>query len=154
MWLVKCIILSIVVDVDTRQRATDAFMLHSAKSFVLPITKSSARFALGPPCSKHTTTLFSSIVGDETGSDDDDEEPGKMKVSEIKAELKLRGVLFNDCFDKEALVSRLQEARQSGRANPEILNRFNKEKVGGLFSDLCCFVYAMKIHFLSTITIL
>lgn len=140
MWLVKCIILSIAVDVDTRQKATDAFMLHSVKSFVQPITKSSARFALGPPCSRHTTTLSSSIVGDETGSDDDDdEEPGKMKVSEIKAELNLRGVLFNDCFDKEALVSRLHEARQSGRANPEILNRFNKEKVGELFSDLCWF---------------
>jgi hypothetical protein len=122
----------LLIPFNIRPKATGAFMLHSIKSFVLPATKSSARFALVPVCSRRAK-LFSSGAGDEGGGDDDDEEPGKMKVSEIKAELKLRGVSFNDCFDKEALVSRLQEARQFGKANPEILNRFNKEKVGELF---------------------
>jgi len=142
MWFLKCIII-LSIPFNTRPKATDAFMLHSIKSFVLPATKSSARFALVPVCSRRATTLFSSEVGDEGSGDDDDEEPGKMKISEVKAELKLRGVSFSDCFDKEALVSRLQEARQSGKANPEILNRFNKEKVGELFI-LCMLVTATR----------
>ena len=36
-----------------------------------------------------------------------------MRVSEIKAELQQRSVDFTDCFDKESLVQRLQEARAS-----------------------------------------
>lgn len=38
----------------------------------------------------------------------------EMKVKEIKTELKERGVSFADCFDRESLTKRLQEAR----ANP------------------------------------
>jgi len=67
-----------------------------------------------------------------TDSEQDDEEkvePGKMRVSEIKAELDLRGVGYADCFDKDSLSQRLMEARSSGKANPEILERFNKAKV-------------------------
>ena len=71
-------------------------------------------------------------VHDDDNDDDDDEEevePGKMRVSEIKAELDMRGVSYADCFDKESLATRLEEARATGKANPEILEKFNKAKV-------------------------
>ena len=67
--------------------------------------------------------------------DDDDEEtpPGQMRVSEIKAELDLRGISYTDCFDKESLAERLVEARQTGQANPEILDKFNRQKIEETF---------------------
>jgi len=66
--------------------------------------------------------------------DEEEVEPGKMRVSEIKSELEMRGVKFNDCFDKESLVERLQEARATGRADPEILNEFNKKRLEQTYS--------------------
>jgi thioredoxin len=36
---------------------------------------------------------------------------GTMKLRDIQAELKIMGVPFSDCFDKESLTSRLREAR-------------------------------------------
>mmetsp|Transcript_4785 Transcript_4785/g.6917 ORF Transcript_4785/g.6917 Transcript_4785/m.6917 type:complete len:205 (-) Transcript_4785:1879-2493(-) len=65
----------------------------------------------------------------EVGDEDEDVTPGQMRISEIKAELKMRAVQFDDCFDKESLVERLNEARATGRANPDILNEFNKKKL-------------------------
>lgn len=67
-------------------------------------------------------------------TDDEDIEPGKMRVSEIKAELDLREVSYKDCFDKEALVQRLQEARATGKANPAILEKFNKQNLEQTFN--------------------
>lgn len=61
--------------------------------------------------------------------EDDHAPPGEMRVSEIKAELDLRKVSYNDCFDKDALVERLMEARATGKANPEILDTFNKQNL-------------------------
>ena len=80
--------------------------------------------------------LLSSPTDSFVPEDEDDEEvePGKMRVSEIKSELRMRGVKFDDCFDKESLVERLQEARATGRADPEILNEFNKKKLEENFS--------------------
>ena len=70
------------------------------------------------------------------GDDDEEEvEPGKMRVSEIKAELQLRGINFADCFDKESLVARLEEARASGKADPSILQQFNKQKLEQQFKE-------------------
>lgn len=70
--------------------------------------------------------------------DDDDEEqvpPGEMRISEIKAELDLRGVTYQDCFDKESLADRLVEARATGKANPEILEKFNRQKIEETFKE-------------------
>jgi ankyrin repeat protein len=53
----------------------------------------------------------------------------QMKVSEIKAELDLRQVDYDDCFDRESLADRLHEARAQGRADPNILDRFNKQNL-------------------------
>lgn len=62
-------------------------------------------------------------------------EPGKMRVSEIKSELDLRGISYADCFDKESLVLRLEEARATGKADPSILEKFNKQKLEQQFKD-------------------
>jgi hypothetical protein len=65
----------------------------------------------------------------EIGPTDDDVEPplpGQMKISEIKSELDLRAVSYSDCFDRESLETRLNEARCTGKADPSILDRFNK----------------------------
>lgn len=66
---------------------------------------------------------------EEFEDDDEEIEPGKMRVSEIKAELKLRNVYFSDCFDKESLTNRLIEARASGKSDPSLLDEFNKRKL-------------------------
>jgi hypothetical protein len=85
-----------------------------------------------------TTTAIFSSTAEPTRPDDDDEEevePGKMRVSEIKAELDLREVSYTDCFDKESLVQRLQEARATGKADPSILQKFNKQNLEQQFSE-------------------
>jgi hypothetical protein len=74
---------------------------------------------------------------DDEDDDDDDEEvePGQMRLSEIKSELELRGVDYSDCFDRESLTQKLIEARASGKANPEILDKFNKAKLEETFNE-------------------
>jgi hypothetical protein len=79
----------------------------------------------------------SSSVDDDNHDDDQESEqqqeqvaaPNQMKISEIKAELDLRQVDYDDCFDKESLAARLQLARAQGRADPQILNQFNKQNL-------------------------
>ena len=61
--------------------------------------------------------------------DDEDEEIGTMRVSELKSELKLRKVDFSDCFDKESLAKKLRDARASGKSDPSIIDQFNKQRV-------------------------
>jgi hypothetical protein len=80
--------------------------------------------------------------GDDDDDDDDDDDeddepvaPGKMRVSEIKAELELRGIRYADCFDKDALVDRLETARATGRADPTILEQFNKQALERTFAE-------------------
>lgn len=60
--------------------------------------------------------------------------PNLMRVSEIKGELEWRGIDYSTCIDKESLVITLEQARASGRANPNILNQFNKQKLEETFS--------------------
>ena len=50
-----------------------------------------------------------------------------MRVSELKAELSLRGVSADGCFEKEELVQKLARARAEGRADPSVIDAFNKE---------------------------
>ncbi len=103
------------------------------------------------PFRRPTMCLWDAItpVDDEDDDEDDDEneeiEPGEMRVSEIKAELDLRGVEYKDCFDKESLSQRLMEARVSGKADPKILEKFNRAKVcqGTLNGELLEFRYAI-----------
>ena len=84
--------------------------------------------------SRHQRRQASSSSEPIVEDDDEDEtEPGKMRVSEIKAELDLREVAYKDCFDKESLIQRLQDARSTGKANPKILEKFNKQKLEETF---------------------
>merc|ERR1719217_802910 len=53
-----------------------------------------------------------------------------MKVSEIKAELDLRGISYEGLFEKAELARALAQSRSQGRADPEILNQFNRQKNG------------------------
>jgi hypothetical protein len=83
-------------------------------------------------------TLASGTVSDDDDDDDDDDEeiaPNNMRVAEIKAELDLREVSYADCFDKESLVERLEGARATGKANPKILEKFNKQKLEETFAE-------------------
>ena len=50
-------------------------------------------------------------AGEVIDVDAEEEEPGTMRVKEIKAELDLRGVNYSDCFDKESLAQKLVQAR-------------------------------------------
>lgn len=68
----------------------------------------------------------------EIGPTDDDVDPplpGQMKISEIKSELDLRKVSHTDCFDRESLEVRLNDARSSGKADPSIIDEFNKRNL-------------------------
>eukprot|EP00581_Thalassiosira_minuscula_P006679 CAMPEP_0183703034 /NCGR_PEP_ID=MMETSP0737-20130205/930_1 /TAXON_ID=385413 /ORGANISM="Thalassiosira miniscula, Strain CCMP1093" /LENGTH=216 /DNA_ID=CAMNT_0025929731 /DNA_START=29 /DNA_END=679 /DNA_ORIENTATION=+ len=68
----------------------------------------------------------------EIGPTDDDVDPplpGQMKISEIKSELDLRKVSHSDCFDRESLELRLIDARSSGRADPSIIDEFNRRNL-------------------------
>ena len=47
-----------------------------------------------------------------------------MSVDELKAELEMRGVNYDDCISKTELVSRLIESRATGKADTEILDDF------------------------------
>ena len=49
-----------------------------------------------------------------------------MTVDELKAELELRGINYEDCISKNELVNRLITGRVSGKASKEILDKFNQ----------------------------
>ena len=48
-----------------------------------------------------------------------------MSVDELKSELELRGIVYDDCISKNELVDRLIQSRADGRASPNILEQFN-----------------------------
>ncbi len=77
------------------------------------------------------------FLGDTVDDGDIEEfvEPGTMRVSEIRSELEMRGIDYFDCFDKESLAERLIEARATGKANPEIIEKFNKAKLEQTFRE-------------------
>merc|ERR1712146_91919 len=68
-------------------------------------------------------------MGENSDNVDEDEltPPGKMKASEIKAELDLRGVSYAGVFERSELESLLNDARLDGIARPEILEKFNEQ---------------------------
>ena len=97
-----------------------------ASLFVSSLSKSQSSF--------QATHLYN--TASDNGDDDEEEiEPGKMRVSEIKAELDLRGIDYSMCFDKESLSEVLEEARAVGKANPDILDTFNKAKLEETYNE-------------------
>lgn len=53
----------------------------------------------------------------------------KMRASEIKAELDMRGVGYAGIFEKDELVSKLIEARSLGKADPSLIDDFIKDNL-------------------------
>lgn len=113
-------------------------MLHRALHHVLAaaILGATQSFVVVPAVIRSKLPRRMSEVTMNNDDDDDEEDvaPGEMRVSEIKSELDMRGIGYVDCFDKEALVDRLKEARATGRSNPDILSDFNKKKLEENFS--------------------
>jgi len=50
-----------------------------------------------------------------------------MKAQEIKAELNMRGVSWEGCYDKTDLQRLLRESRMNGKSDPKILEQFNRQ---------------------------
>lgn len=50
----------------------------------------------------------------------------KMSIDELKAELDLRDVNYDECFSKSELVTKLAASRVAGRADTKILDQFNE----------------------------
>jgi hypothetical protein len=50
-----------------------------------------------------------------------------MSIDELKAELDLRGVDYQDCVSKTQLAQKLIETRALGKANPNIIDKFNND---------------------------
>jgi len=116
-----CILNACKTNSFTRECHSISGSLHRQSDFAFVIK----------PQSKYLRRMTGQSVT-EIGYDDEDDEqisPGKMRVSEIKAELQLRGVRFDDCFDKESLSTRLDEARATGKSDPKILDQFNKKRL-------------------------
>ena len=59
-----------------------------------------------------------------------------MRVSELKDELKFLGVNYADCFDKESLISRLQQARDNEVANARVANTEQDSANDSRYSDI------------------
>ena len=78
---------------------------------------SSLSFLSFPRFRRHSFHPNSAVTGD-MGEN-------QMTVDELKAELDMRGVNFDDCISKNELVDRLVATRVSGKANPDILKRYN-----------------------------
>ena len=89
-----------------------------------------AAFAINTLGPVRTTSSLGMVI--EIGPTDDDVDPplpGQMKISEIKSELDLRAVTYNDCFDRDSLEARLNEARASGKADPSLIDEFNRRNL-------------------------
>lgn len=56
----------------------------------------------------------------------DDDRVADMTLDEIKAELEVRAVNYEDCFSKRELIQKLGKARREGKATPDIFNQFNE----------------------------
>jgi len=52
-----------------------------------------------------------------------------MSIDEIKAELDMRKVNYEDCLSKNELVTRLMESRVTGKADPEILKNLQDDPI-------------------------
>ena len=115
----------------------------TATGFVLyQVGRSRRSEKVWPSCRGKTELLHSYPIvenGPIDNDDDDDDDdiqqtlPGRMKISEIKSELDLRKVSYNDCFDRESLECRLNNARASGKADPTIIDEFNKRNLRATF---------------------
>jgi hypothetical protein len=112
-------------------------LISTVISFAQALWCNAAAFVVSPLAVRQQRLKVPVLSSTSPINEDEDEEsePGKMRVSEIKAELSMRGIDYMDCFDKESLVLRLNEARATGKADPSILKEFNKRKLEQTFNE-------------------
>lgn len=81
------------------------------------------------PTSRRQISSFDPLThlnGDARGNDISLQAEASMSVDELKAELEMRGVGYDDCISKNELVGRLVESRAKGKADPELLKKFKE----------------------------
>jgi len=89
-----------------------------------------------PPRPAATSRATVRLVSDDSGAAFEAFEKARaMSVSEIKAELDLRGISYEGLFEKSELARALAESRASGRADPEILDNFNRQKMEKMMDE-------------------
>jgi hypothetical protein len=112
-------------------------LIATVISFAQALWCNAAAFVVSPLAVRQQRLKVPVLSSTSPINEDEDEElePGKMRVSEIKAELSMRGIDYMDCFDKESLVLRLNEAGATGKADPSILKEFNKRKLEQTFNE-------------------
>ena len=59
----------------------------------------------------------------------------KMKVGELKSELELRKIDISSMFEKDELARALADARAAGRADPSLLDDFNRQSAEAAFNS-------------------
>ena len=57
----------------------------------------------------------------------------EMRASELKAELDLRGISYAGMVEKDELAQALARARSDGRADPSVIDAFNKQSAEAAF---------------------
>ena len=83
----------------------------------------------------HAATRAAVRMADPADSEAAFDKARAMSVSEIKAELDLRGISYTGLFEKSELARALAESRSQGLADPEILDRFNREKMERMMDE-------------------
>ena len=115
--------LLVIIAVVIYITSTTAFISYRSYNPLAPITSSSSSLSYyvksiqrGSSCCRYKVARRPlQVYGNGKFSEN------SMSIDEIKAELELRGVDYQDCISKNELVQRLVETRVSGKANPDIL---------------------------------
>lgn len=118
----RMVIIAVVIYVTS----ITALVSYPLSNTLAPITSSSSyhmkSLQHGSSCCRYKTArLPLQVYGNDKFSEN------SMSIDEIKAELELRGVEYQDCISKNELVQRLIETRVSGKANPDILKSMQKQ---------------------------
>ena len=75
---------------------------------------------------KEMPSVVDEVVGDVL--EESSKDASELTIGELTAELDLRGVDYSDCVEADELRSKLTEARLSGRADPALIDKFNRNR--------------------------
>jgi len=116
----------------TRTRKTTKHSLPTTSSIFTRSNAGSAGACGGFPSTRRIRTTrarspfqrTTNILSLSTDANDFDSlpEPSSMRIKEIKDELNDKGISFTDCFDKDSLVERLNDARSGKVSRKETPN--------------------------------
>lgn len=100
-----------------KQGMVEAYISAAPASFRQQMVPNSVRHQFLQQRNKITTQLF---------SESKSFAEHQMSVDELKSELDLRDVDYDDCISKNELMERLVASRATGKASKEILSKFNE----------------------------